>query len=99
MRLDDVVFRIKDTRIYVEFETGEIIREYVAKEEDFASVQKVCLARSLSEHKLAQAETHLEACYHSRGRASLDARSKQAVTASPDCRQVPRKYYRRVRLY
>ncbi|KAI9777070.1 MAG: hypothetical protein M1835_005334 [Candelina submexicana] len=44
MRLDDVVFRIRDTRIYVEFETGEVIREYVAKEEDFATVQKVCVS-------------------------------------------------------
>ncbi|KAI9843695.1 MAG: hypothetical protein M1837_006163 [Sclerophora amabilis] len=40
LRLDDVVFRIRDTRVYVEFETGEVIREYVAKEEKFDSVKK-----------------------------------------------------------
>ncbi|KAI9723407.1 MAG: hypothetical protein M1812_001291 [Candelaria pacifica] len=40
MRLDDVVFRIRDTRVYIEFETGEVIKEYVAKEDDFATVQR-----------------------------------------------------------
>lgn len=42
MRLDDVVFRIRDTRIYVDFGTGEVIREYVAKEDEFENVRKVC---------------------------------------------------------
>ncbi|KAI9762250.1 MAG: hypothetical protein M4579_000574 [Chaenotheca gracillima] len=46
MRLDDVVFRIRDTRIYVEFETGEVIREYVAKEEKFDVVKnKLAITR------------------------------------------------------
>ncbi|KAI9780073.1 MAG: hypothetical protein M1839_007057 [Geoglossum umbratile] len=40
MRLDDVVFRIRDTRVFVEFATGEVIREYVAKEEEFETVRK-----------------------------------------------------------
>lgn len=42
MRLDDVIFRIRDTRIYVDFGTGEVIREYVAKEDEFENVRKVC---------------------------------------------------------
>ena len=42
MRLDDVVFRIRDTRIYIDFGTGEVIREYVAKEDEFENVRKVC---------------------------------------------------------
>ena len=41
MRLDNVMFRIRDTRAYVEFGTGVVIREYVAKEEDYESVRRV----------------------------------------------------------
>lgn len=41
MRLDDVVFRIRDTRVYVEFATGEVIREYTAREEKYEVVRKV----------------------------------------------------------
>ncbi|KAI9823531.1 MAG: hypothetical protein M1819_001332 [Sarea resinae] len=40
MRLDDVVFRVRDTRVFVEFSTGEVIREYVAREEEFKTVRK-----------------------------------------------------------
>ena len=39
MRLDNVLFRIRDTRVYVEFGTGEVIREYIAKEEGYESVR------------------------------------------------------------
>jgi len=46
MRLDDVLFRIRDTRIYVEFATGEIIREYTAREEKYETVrQKLAITR------------------------------------------------------
>ncbi|KAF2475670.1 TIP41-domain-containing protein [Lindgomyces ingoldianus] len=41
MRLDDVVFRIRDTRVFVEFATGEVIREYTAREEKYEVVRKV----------------------------------------------------------
>lgn len=44
MRLDNVLFRIRDTRVYVDFGTGEVIREYVAREEDFEPVRKVCIS-------------------------------------------------------
>lgn len=40
LRLDDVVFRIRDSRIFVEFDTGEVIREYTAREEKFDVVQR-----------------------------------------------------------
>lgn len=49
MRLDDVVFRIRDTRVYVEFNskpaaqganTAEVLREYTAREEPFESVRQ-----------------------------------------------------------
>lgn len=41
MRLDNVLFRIRDTRVYVDFGTGEVIREYVAKEAEFEAVRLV----------------------------------------------------------
>ncbi|KZF21565.1 TIP41-domain-containing protein [Xylona heveae TC161] len=40
MRLDDVVFRIRDTRVFVEFGTGDVIREYIAREEKFDTVRR-----------------------------------------------------------
>ncbi|KAF2705667.1 TIP41-domain-containing protein [Pleomassaria siparia CBS 279.74] len=40
MRLDDVLVRIRDTRVYVEFATGEVIREYTAREEKYELVKK-----------------------------------------------------------
>jgi len=46
MRLDDVMFRIRDTRVFVEFGSGEVIREYTAREENFQTVrQKLASAR------------------------------------------------------
>jgi type 2A phosphatase activator TIP41 len=41
MRLDDVIFRIRDTRVFVEFATGEVIREYTAREEKYETVRKL----------------------------------------------------------
>ena len=41
MRLDDVVVRIRDTRIYVEFATGKVIRDYAEKEDAFDKVKMV----------------------------------------------------------
>ena len=41
MRLDNVIFRIRDTRVYVEFSTGEVIREYTAKEESYEAIRIV----------------------------------------------------------
>lgn len=41
MRLDNVVVRVRDTRVYVDFERDEIIREYTAKEDSFANVKRV----------------------------------------------------------
>ena len=40
MRLDNVLLRIRDTRVFIEFETGEVIREYVAKEEKYEVVRQ-----------------------------------------------------------
>ena len=41
MRLDNVLVRIRDTRVYVEFATREVIREYVAKEERYEVIRQV----------------------------------------------------------
>lgn len=42
MRLDNVLIRLRDTRVYVDFENQEIIREYVEKEEQYEKVRQVC---------------------------------------------------------
>ena len=45
MRLDNVLVRLRDTRVYVEFETGEVIREYTEKEEAYDSVRDKLASR------------------------------------------------------
>lgn len=39
MRLDDVIFRVRDTRVYVEFNTGKVLREYLEREETYENVK------------------------------------------------------------
>jgi len=41
MRLDNVVVRIRDTRVYVDFNTDEVLREYTEKESKFEDVKRV----------------------------------------------------------
>jgi type 2A phosphatase activator TIP41 len=41
LRLDNVIVRIRDTRVYVDFEKSEVIREYTAKEAAFQDVRQV----------------------------------------------------------
>lgn len=45
MRLDNVMLRLRDTRIYVDFDTGEVIREYAAKEEEYEKVRETLAGR------------------------------------------------------
>ncbi|CBF70793.1 protein jipA [Aspergillus nidulans FGSC A4] len=46
LRLDNVLFRLRDTRVYVDFEKSEVIREYQSKECDYGIVrQKLASAR------------------------------------------------------
>ncbi|KAJ4370895.1 hypothetical protein N0V86_008589 [Didymella sp. IMI 355093] len=45
MRLDDVVFRIRDTRVFIEFSTGDVIREYTAREEKYDEVKRKLAGR------------------------------------------------------
>lgn len=39
MRLDGVLIRLRDTRVFIEFSTGEVIREYCAREEKYDTVR------------------------------------------------------------
>ena len=41
LRLDDVIFRVRDTRIYVEFETGEVMRDYCVMESTYSKLKEV----------------------------------------------------------
>lgn len=41
MRLDGVMLRIRDTRVYVDFESGEVIREYTAREDKYEVIRQV----------------------------------------------------------
>ena len=52
MRLDNVLVRMRDTRVHVEFATGEVIREYVSKEENYEVLRQVKQARSPTVTKL-----------------------------------------------
>ncbi|PKY05326.1 TIP41-domain-containing protein [Aspergillus campestris IBT 28561] len=44
MRLDNVLFRLRDTRVYVDFDTLEVIREYQSKECDYEVVRRTLAA-------------------------------------------------------
>ncbi len=46
MRLDNVLIRVRDTRIYVDFASREVIRHYVAKEEKYEVVRQVNLTQT-----------------------------------------------------
>ncbi|THC91677.1 hypothetical protein EYZ11_008872 [Aspergillus tanneri] len=41
MRLDNVLFRLRDTRVYIDFERLEVIREHQSKECDYETVRQV----------------------------------------------------------
>ena len=41
MRLDNVLVRLRDTRVYVDFGKGEVTREYQGKEERYETVRQV----------------------------------------------------------
>jgi type 2A phosphatase activator TIP41 len=43
MRLDNVLFRLRDTRIYVDFDSLEVIREYQSRELEYDKVRQVCV--------------------------------------------------------
>ncbi|PHH61832.1 hypothetical protein CDD81_7935 [Ophiocordyceps australis] len=43
MRLDNVLIRIRDTRVYIDFDTQDVIRDYMAKEAPFQDVKEALL--------------------------------------------------------
>ncbi|KAL0635733.1 Serine carboxypeptidase 3 [Maublancomyces gigas] len=49
LRLDGVLFRVRDTRVYVDFSSGEVIREYQAREETYNHVRSGMYGRALEE--------------------------------------------------
>ncbi|KAJ8103227.1 TIP41-like family-domain-containing protein [Lipomyces tetrasporus] len=40
LRVDDVVFRIRDSRVFIEFGDNEVLREYVVKQDTYANVKR-----------------------------------------------------------
>ncbi|CAK7230286.1 Tap42 interacting protein [Sporothrix curviconia] len=45
LRLDNVLVRVRDTRVYVDFETNEVLREYTAREDSFENVRRTLAQR------------------------------------------------------
>ncbi|CAK7263812.1 Tap42 interacting protein [Sporothrix epigloea] len=45
LRLDNVLVRVRDTRVYVDFETNEVLREYTAREDSFENVRRILAER------------------------------------------------------
>lgn len=45
MRLDNVMLRVKDTRVYIDFDTRQVIREYVEKEKAYDAVKEQLASR------------------------------------------------------
>jgi type 2A phosphatase activator TIP41 len=41
MRLDNVLVRVRDTRVYVDFEKEVVMREYTAREDGFDNLKRV----------------------------------------------------------
>lgn len=54
MRLDNVLVRLRDTRIYADFGKRLIIREYQAKEEKYETLRQVCDRVSLYSFRNSQ---------------------------------------------
>ena len=41
MRLDGVTIRLRDTRLYIDFVTNQVIREYSVKEDNYENIRYV----------------------------------------------------------
>ncbi|KAI0995453.1 hypothetical protein K3495_g12726 [Podosphaera aphanis] len=55
MRLDNVVLRIRETRVYIDFDTGRVIRDYKEKEDKYDNVKRslICSGNSASDILIA----------------------------------------------
>lgn len=45
MRLDNVLLRVKETRLFIEFGSGEVIREYSEREKEYEAIREQLSAR------------------------------------------------------
>lgn len=52
LRVDDVAFRVRDTRVYVDFDTNEVLREYKTQEAQYEDLLKKVCGRSADPKKL-----------------------------------------------
>lgn len=52
LRVDDVAFRVRDTRVYVDFDTNEVLREYKTQEAQYEDLLKKVSGRSADPKKL-----------------------------------------------
>lgn len=84
MRLDNVVFRLRDTRVYVDFNTSEVIREYQGREMGYEDVRKVWDILYRPKFILALTES-LGPDQRSRGYCGGHERSKQTCSDFANC--------------
>lgn len=89
MRLDNVLFRIRDTRVYVDFSTGEVIREYVAKEDRYETIRMVSTLRSIREGCKALT-VWTETCRESRRYHGPNEGCEPSLRTLACCEHVPR---------
>lgn len=52
LRVDDVAFRIRDARVYVDFDTNEVLREYKTQEAQYSELLQKVSGRSSDPKKL-----------------------------------------------
>jgi type 2A phosphatase activator TIP41 len=62
LRLDGVIVRIRDTRVFIEFSTGEVIREYIEREEKYETVRAKLGARDDIPSVMRQPDLLTELC-------------------------------------
>ena len=77
MRLDNVLIRLRDTRVYVDFESREVIREYQAKECEYEKVRQVLLASWIIMQN--PRSPLIDPCKHSGGYPCSNERCQSAV--------------------
>jgi len=47
LRLDDVILRVRDTRVYLEFSTGLVVRQYISREGKYVDVVRKMKAKGI----------------------------------------------------
>ena len=51
LRIDDVIFRVRDTRCYIDFETNTLIREYKVQEQEYDKVMSLVKVKNNKDPK------------------------------------------------